>query len=387
MDPFDPFAPDDSVIAPPASFDPFVDNSVRDPFSLSDASIGLLAEETVVSGQPRPAGNKLDSPFNPFDTAESSHRPNSVRRLSAKGRDLLSGVGGLSLDHDSLEDLSDEEGDDDEGSAFDPFKAEAAAAQNTGFKLENDQDVIGDDQYIATFPPHQKLGMLLQQGPFSTTTLVKRVFDGSIASQQQISEGSILVEVNGKDVQCESHSMHIKLISNAPRPLALKFRRGKPPKDEYSNWSGTILGRVSKHGESVSNLFGGVAEWQKRFFYFGGNMRSQLFIFDNKRDFEEWLAESHALHASFRSRVQPMHTVVLNAKNAQSKNTKGDEIMVVRKIKQKVYATYGSLFVFALDMKSATTGKMTMAKFASQDRDVIGNLRARMQAAVAGSAD
>ena len=162
MDPFDPFAPDDSVIAPPASFDPFVDNSVRDPFSLSDASIGLLAEETVVSGQPRPVGNKLDSPFNPFDTAESSHRPNSVRRLSAKGRDLLSGVGGLSLDHDSLEDLSDEEGDDDSVSSnnssefndsnntngSNQFPIVMNVAVNDNYESVNDVNVVTDSSSV-----------------------------------------------------------------------------------------------------------------------------------------------------------------------------------------------------------------------------------------------
>jgi hypothetical protein len=172
-DPFDPFAPEPSFVAE-SNFDPF---DVGDPF----------ADPSKVS---QPA--QLNTPFNPFDAAESQPAPartaTAERRLSNKGKDLLAGFGGLSVSGNvdpfgqtqDNEDLSD-----DDDSLFDPF-ANETSTQHTGFKLEEESegasaelkqgeqmrqqqaDILGDDEYIAVFPPHQKLGMLLQQGPFST---------------------------------------------------------------------------------------------------------------------------------------------------------------------------------------------------------------------------
>ena len=77
---------------------------------------------------------------------------------------------------------------------------------------------------------------------------------------------SVLLKIGDRDVVNEPHEKHISDITSAPRPLSLTFRRDEVDTgtDEYSRWSGYILCRTSKHGESVGNIFSGVAEWQRR---------------------------------------------------------------------------------------------------------------------------
>ena len=43
-----------------------------------------------------------------------------------------------------------------------------------------------------------------------------------------------------------------------------------------------------------------------------------------------------------------------------------------------MYASFGDLYVFALDMKSASTGKATLAKFASPEKEIVTRLNERV---------
>ena len=42
--------------------------------------------------------------------------------------------------------------------------------------------------------------VLLQEGPFSTVTVVKKVFGGSVAESQGVTAGSVLLQIGDRDV-------------------------------------------------------------------------------------------------------------------------------------------------------------------------------------------
>ena len=119
-----------------------------------------------------------------------------------------------------------------------------------------------------------------------------------------------------------------------------------------------------------------------RYFYLGGNKHSILYTFESKEHFEGYLADSHAAEGGSRTHP-PLSQTVLNQTNAGKTQTRvGDEKIVVRPVKQKLYASMGNLYVFALDMKSASTGKVTLAKFASPDHEILCRMNERVQYAV-----
>ena len=193
-----------------------------------------MADRQTYGFDPYSNNKAKPAPVTPFgfdaDPFAAKPAPKPARRLSNQGRDLLGSVlGGDAAPSSNPFELSppapapapvaaDPFADPfaptvNTANTADPFddpffgsgqKSKAPDVQSDSGSGEDVEDASEDsdnelptharraesiEEYEAFFPAYQKLGMLLQEGPFSTVTVVKKVFSGSIAESQGVTAG------------------------------------------------------------------------------------------------------------------------------------------------------------------------------------------------------
>jgi hypothetical protein len=152
--------------------------------------------------------------------------------------------------------------------------------------IKEDRDLY---QVVFDVDSNEGLGMVVQQQDeevLGTTRIrerlvVEMITESGAASRKGITEGSILVKVNGIDVTDRSYAEALSLLKQPTRPLILEFERG--------------LGVYTTQGYCFKAATGSVNPpkrfnaWKLRYFVLGGPVAgSNVFqLYKSKSDFDK----------------------------------------------------------------------------------------------------
>ena len=301
-------------------------------------------------------------PLTPAFFAPPASRPVSVPPMEADFSDDENDNDATSMAFDGANFTNPD--DTPRGGDFDGFSWDNLPTSPDGgpssFKEQHDDD-MQNNVYEVEFPPNKKLGVLMERvdawtdGDVSRkeAAVVKLVVENGAADVAGVTPGSVVLGINGRDLQNETYATILSLIKTAPRPLVIRLFRVKEVKDESQ---GHVLTRISGGTFSVGNIFtSGNARWTPKYFAFGGARMDVLQLFVSRAAYHECviaLYEKRAIHTEIQSfRLCRDHKVT--------------------PIKSKVYKGYGNLHYFSLNVPAL---HFVAAKFASDDYDVIKTL-------------
>jgi len=279
---------------------------------------------------------------------------------------------------------------------------------------EDDIDDEDDDEYNAVFTPDDaKLGVLIGDMDQEKTTqnhgggaswgvplgeekasvnqvMAKMVQHGSAAFREGVTEGSVLMAVNGESIEGKPYNYCSKLIreikGNSDADLVLRFRRPESLRDgapRELDLRGHIMARVmGADGGGVSGLVErwkagpGVASWSDRFFIWSsGNSAAQrlshattLALFKSEAHWQEFTVEVHAAQKESRGMRQDIADGV--------EQIRTDLLgLTLTSMKKKHYKAYGELYYFALK----NSNRLVVAKFAGQESASVQKLHSQFR--------
>jgi hypothetical protein len=246
---------------------------------------------------------------------------------------------------------------------------EASSDNQRAFSPETVGDA-GGGIYNISFPPRSaqhprtnKLGLLTTYGKNELRERVcVQLVDPEADIFGRVTVGSMLIRINGEDVQTKTHTHALKMLRTAWEgydAVKLTFKHGNFALEIQG---GRILARMSSKMISVGSMRGGKASYQQKYYAFCEPKK--LFMFEDKEQLE------HAMIDDYNSRK--LDTVEFYKLGDGSPLRCGE-------IKKKHYKAHGELYYFEL---KAPAVRYTAAKFACGSWEPLNLLRNSVQAAL-----
>ena len=338
LDAFDPFssAPTSPAVDLPLSIDtsnPFTPQGVSPRPSRSPRA-------ALEAFDPFSVGTSLTPMHGRLETTSGSWGPawGTTQEIGAKS----DGEGSVD---------EDDEDDGDEG-------ASALEAQ----PISSPKSKANEKEYAVEFGTEAKLGMLLERQDEwepgnemrSELAVVMMVVDGGPAAKLNISVGSVVVGVAGKDARKLTYAETLDNIKNAPRPLQLILRR--PAGHDEDNIGQCLF-------KKTVGLPRAYKVWRRKYFVQGGAVAKPniLQLYNNKKSYDRVVMDVFA-----GKRVRELvKSYPLNKRYKCSA------------IKQKSYAASGGPYLHYFFIRRPES-RFKQLNFASTDGDELRRLRSEV---------